>query len=50
MIQGIYVRYNEQRNCVDVTVYEVGYILRLDCVKWEVGIKTIMNLREGWMH
>lgn len=43
MMQGIYARYNEQKNCVDVKVYEAGYILRLDCGKWEDGIKTTMN-------
>lgn len=43
IMQGIYARFNEQKNCVDVTVYEAGYILRLDCGKWEDGIKTTMN-------
>ena len=38
-----YARYNEQKNCVDVTVYEAGYLLRLDCGKWKDGIKTTMN-------
>ena len=38
IMQGIYARYNEQINCIDVTVYEAGYILRLDCVKWEDGM------------
>ena len=38
-----YVRYNEQKNCIDVTVYEAGYLLRLDCGKWEEGIRTTMN-------
>lgn len=42
-MNGIYARYNEQKNCIDVTVYEAGYILRLDCGKWEDGIKTTMN-------
>jgi hypothetical protein len=31
------------RNCIVVTVYKAGYILRLDCGKWEAGIKTTMN-------
>lgn len=39
----IYARYNEQKNCMDVTVYEAGYVLSLDCGKWEDGIKTTMN-------
>ena len=30
-------------NCIDVTVYEAGYILRLDCGKWEDRIKTTIN-------
>ncbi len=42
-MNGIYARYNEQKNCIDVTVYEAGYILRLDCGKWEDGIKATMN-------
>lgn len=42
-MQGIYARYNEQINCIDVTVYEAGYTLRLDCGKWEDGIKTTLN-------
>ena len=43
IMNGIYARYNEQNNCIDVTVYEAGYVLRLDCGKWEDGIKTTMN-------
>lgn len=43
IMNEIYARYNEQKNCIDVTVYEAGYILRLDCGKWEDGIKTTMN-------
>lgn len=43
MMQGIYVRYNEQKNYIDVVVYEAGYVLRLDCGKWEDGIKTTLN-------
>ena len=27
----------------EITLYEAGYILRLDCRKWEDGIKTTMN-------
>lgn len=42
-MDGVYARYNEQKNCIDVTVYEVGYIIRLDCGKWEDGIKTTLN-------
>lgn len=42
-MKGIYARYNEQKNCIDVTVNEAGYILRLDCGKWEDEIKTTMN-------
>lgn len=42
-MNGIYARYNEQKNCIDVTVYGAGYILRLDCGKWEDGIKPTMN-------
>lgn len=41
-MKGRYARYNEQ-NCIDVTMYEAGYILRLDCRKWEEGIKTSLN-------
>ena len=39
----LYARYNEQKNCIDVTMYEAGYILRLDCGKWEDGIRTTKN-------
>lgn len=42
-MNGIYARYNELKNCIDVTVYEAGYIFRLDCGKWEDGIRTTMN-------
>lgn len=42
-MNGIYARYNEQKNCIEVTVYEAGYILRIDCGKLEVGIKTTLN-------
>ncbi len=42
-MNGIFARYNEQKNCIDVTVYDAGYILRIDCGKWEDGIKTTMN-------
>ena len=42
-MNGIYARYNEQQNCIDVTVYEAEYILRLDCGKWEDGIMTTLN-------
>ena len=42
IMNGIYASYNEQKNCIDVTVYEAGYILRLDCGKWEDGIKTTL--------
>lgn len=42
-MSGIYARYNEHKNSVDATVYEVGYLLRLDCGKWEDGVKTTMN-------
>lgn len=42
-MNGIYARCNEQKNCIDVTLYEAGYILRLDCRKWEDGIKTTIN-------
>ena len=42
-MNGINARYNDQINCIDVTVYEAGYVLRLDCRKWEDGIKTTMN-------
>lgn len=42
-MKGRYARYNEQKNCVDVTIYEAGYVLRLDCGKWEDGIKTTLN-------
>lgn len=43
IMNGIYASYNEQKNCIDVTVYEAGYILCLDCGKWEDGIKTTLN-------
>ena len=42
-MKGIYARYNEQKSCIDIMVYEAGYILRLDCGKWEDGIRTTMN-------
>lgn len=42
-MQGIYARYNEQKNCIDVTGYEAGYVLRIDCGKWEDGIKSTLN-------
>lgn len=42
-MKGRYARYNEQKNCVDVTVYEAGYLLRLDCGKWEDGVRTTTN-------
>lgn len=42
-MNGIYASYNEQKNCIDVTVYEAGYILRIDCAKWENGIRRTMN-------
>lgn len=48
MMQGIYARYNEQKNCIDVAVYEAVYVLWLDCGKWEDGIKTTMN-SQGWL-
>jgi hypothetical protein len=48
-MNGIYARYNEQKNCIDVTVYEAGYILRLDCGKWEDGIKTTLIHKESWL-
>jgi len=43
IMNGIYARYNEQKNCIDVTVFEAGYVLRLDCGKWEDGIKITLN-------
>lgn len=42
-MNGLYARYNEQKNCIDITVYEVGYILRLDCNKWEAGLRTTIH-------
>lgn len=45
-MKGRYARYNEQINCIDVTVYEAGYLLRLDCGKWEEGIETTLNSQE----
>ena len=33
-------RYNEQVNAVDIVNYENGYFLRLDCGKWETGLRT----------
>jgi hypothetical protein len=42
-MNGIYSRYNEQKNCIDVTIYEAGYVLRLNCGKWEDGVRTTMN-------
>ena len=35
----IYAEYNPQTNSIDVTTFE-NYILRIDCNKAEVGIKT----------
>jgi hypothetical protein len=42
-MNGLYGRYNEQKNCINVTVYEARYILRIDCGKWEDGIKSTLN-------
>ena len=33
-------RYNEQVNAVDIVNHESGYFLRLDCGKWEMGLRT----------
>lgn len=33
-------RYNEQVNAVDIVNHENGYFLRLDCGKWETGLRT----------
>lgn len=33
-------RYNEKVNAVDIVNYENGYFLRLDCGKWETGLRT----------
>ena len=33
-------RYNEQVNAVEITNYENEYFLRLDCGKWETGLRT----------
>lgn len=42
LVNGLYSRYYEQKNCVDVTLYEAGYILRIDCRKWEDEIQTTL--------
>ena len=46
-MNGLYARYNEQKNCIDITVYEAGYILRLDCNKWEAGLRTTINTQSN---
>lgn len=43
IMNGIYARYNEQKKCIDVTVFEAGQVLRQDCGKWEDVIKKTMN-------
>lgn len=43
MVRGLYARYNEQKNCIDIMEYDCEIILRLDCNKWEEGIRTTMN-------
>jgi len=37
MIRGFY---NEQKNTVDVVWYHDDIIIRLDCGKWEKGLRT----------
>ena len=39
----LYARYNEQVNAIDIVNYEMGYILRLECNKWEKNIHTIVS-------
>ena len=39
----LYARYNEQVNAIDIVNYEMNYILRLRCDKWEEGIHTTMS-------
>ena len=33
-------RYNQQVNAVDIVNHENRYFLRLDCGKWETGLRT----------
>ena len=42
-MRGLYARYNEQINGIDVTDYNSGITLRLDCNKWERGLRTTEN-------
>ena len=39
----LYARYNEQVNAIDIVNYEMGYILRLECNKWEKNIHTSVS-------
>lgn len=40
MIRGFY---NEQTNSVDIVHYDSNMIIRLDCGKWEQGLRTTPN-------
>ena len=37
MIRGFY---NEHENTVDIILYNTDMIIRLDCGKWETGLRT----------
>ena len=40
MVRGFY---NEQNNSVNIVNYDVGYIISLDCEKWEQSLRTSSN-------
>ncbi|BCJ94895.1 hypothetical protein acsn021_24640 [Anaerocolumna cellulosilytica] len=49
-MKGLYSRYNKQKNCIDVTVYEAGYIsIGLQKKgRWSKG--GFEYTGEGWMY
>lgn len=38
-----YGRYNKMVNAVEILFAESNILLRLDCNKWEYGLKTTLN-------
>ena len=40
MVRGFY---NEQNNTVNIVNYDSGYIISLDCEKWEQSLRTSSN-------
>lgn len=35
--------YNEQTNAVEIVQYDSGTVMKLDCGKWESGLRTTPN-------